>query len=382
MENSVLIIGGGVAGIGCAKTLHEAGIPFTLITKAVGGRIIESTNQAVNYGAYYITADYQHILPLVTRHRRISIFNFEFHHPAKAYSILNIRTARYLPQLLRLRHLLFEFRNHLRQLRQDALNEEQSVVLQRDPYLWKLTNQTAVEFVKEHHLTELFRDYISEVLYATDFVTLPDMQAGYMLGLAQPMITTTYEYSFDAAAVTKPFQASILLDEVTVLQRDAGDSYTITTKQHSTLQFHSVVLAVPTPTMQQLLHTTEGKGPVRAFMYHLRGTVKPGYAKRRYNVFGDTDRLCTIATQSDGTYLVYSRVPLTDFSELFSDYQLITSKVWDPAFNLVGQSLTKQDRGDNLYVAGEHNICTLEDSYITGVYAARQIIKNQLRVHS
>lgn len=374
MPSQVVIIGGGVAGLGCARTLQTAGIPFTLITKELGGRITESTNHTVNYGAYYVTADYQHILPLVQRGRRISLLNVQFHQPDQTYSMLGLRAIHYLPQLLRLRRLLRIFRKHLRQLRQDALVEEQSVLIQRDPYLWELVNQSAPDFVGEHRLTGLFQDYIEEALYATDFVSLAEVQAFDLLWLAQPLITPTYEYSFDVTPIIQPFQQSIVLDEVIKIDASAH-GYEVTTAKAETNTCRYVILAVPTMIMQQLLHTTDGKKPVSAFMYHLDGQLKTAYAKLRYNVFDDHNRLVTIAAQPDGTYLVYTRTPWQDFSELFYNYTMITQKIWDPAFNVIGPALTKQKRGQGLYVAGEHNICTLEDSYISGVYAAHQIIK-------
>lgn len=375
MNNDVVIIGGGVAGLGCARTLQNAGVPFTLITKEIGGRIIESANHAVNYGAYYVTTDYHHVAALVKRGRRISLLNFQFHHSEQAYSMFSLRAIKYLSQWLRLRHQLHIFREHLRQFRRNATTEEQSVLLQQNQYLWKLIHQPATDFVQTHQLTGLFRDYISEALSATDFVSLPELQAFDMLWLTQPLITPTYEYSFDPAKIMAPFHTSILLDEVTTVIKQ-GDQYAITTVHHGTQTYRFVVVAVATTQMQRLLHTADGKGPVNAYMYHLQGQIKPAYAKLRYNVFDDTNRLVIIAGQSDGTYLVYTRTPFTDFSELFSDYQMITAKVWNPAFNVAGSNLVKQNRGQNLYVAGEHNLCTLEDSYITGVYAAKQIIKN------
>lgn len=370
----ITIIGGGVAGLACAQTLHAAGVPFTLITEDIGGRIIENSTHLVNYGAYYITADYKHVQRLVKRRRRISIFNFAFHHPGKTYQLVGLRGLRYFPQLLRFRHQLHAFRKQLRRFRQAALTEEQSVLLQQDPYFWQLIQQTAADYIEQHQLTDLFRDFIAEALYATDFVSINQIQAFDLLWLAQPLITRTYEYSFNPTQAVQPFKDSILRDTVsTITQTSAG--YRLMTTRHHALEATMVVLAVPTPSMQKLLQTTEGKAPVSAYMYHLRGTPKPAYTNARYHVFEDAGRLCTIAKQSDGSYLVYSTVPISDFSELFSNDQLITSRVWDPAFNVVGSSLTKQKRGKGLYVAGEHNICTLEDSYITGVYAANQIIQ-------
>lgn len=379
MQQTVVIIGGGVAGLACAQTLHAARIPFTLVTEDIGGRITENSTHAINYGAYYITADYKHVQRLVKRRRRITIFNFAFHHPGQTYQLASLRGLRYLPQLLRFRHQLQVFRRHLRRFRQAALTEEQSALLQQDPYFWPLIQQSASDFIQQHKLTELFTDFIAEALYATDFVSIHRIQAFDLLWLVQPLITRTYEYSFNPTQVVRPFKHQILRDTVTAITPQSS-GYRLMTMRHHTIEASYVVLAVPTPGMQQLLHTTDGKQPVNAYMYHLRGTPRPDYTHARYHVFEDAGRLCTIAKQTDGSYLVYASQPIDDLAELFTDDQLITSRVWKPAFNVIGKSLTKQKRDNGLYVAGEHNICTLEDSYITGVYAANQIIQ-QLHSH-
>ena len=66
-----VIIGGGIAGLACARRLHDSQRPFLLITEDVGGRICTSADGAVNLGAYYVRSDYSHVNRFVDRGRRI-----------------------------------------------------------------------------------------------------------------------------------------------------------------------------------------------------------------------------------------------------------------------------------------------------------------------
>ena len=61
----------------------------------------------------------------------------------------------------------------------------------------------------------------------------------------------------------------------------------------------------------------------------------------------------------------------------FFDYpKIIAKKVWAPAGTINGHTLIESSRGNNMYLVGDFNIAGLEESYITGIYAANQIINN------
>ena len=66
-----IIVGAGIAGLACARRLHDAGRRFLVISENVGGRIQRSRDGAVNLGAYYVRADYTHVNRYVHLGRRI-----------------------------------------------------------------------------------------------------------------------------------------------------------------------------------------------------------------------------------------------------------------------------------------------------------------------
>ena len=66
-----VIVGAGIAGLACARRLHDSERSFLLITKNVGGRVRTSVDGTVNLGAYYVRDDYSHVNQFVDRGRRM-----------------------------------------------------------------------------------------------------------------------------------------------------------------------------------------------------------------------------------------------------------------------------------------------------------------------
>ena len=55
-----IIIGGGIAGLACARKLSEENMNFKLISQDIGGRITTSSNGEINYAAYVVPSYYKH----------------------------------------------------------------------------------------------------------------------------------------------------------------------------------------------------------------------------------------------------------------------------------------------------------------------------------
>ncbi|MFT4532495.1 MAG: hypothetical protein ACI9T8_000518 [Candidatus Saccharimonadales bacterium] len=84
----------------------------------------------------------------------------------------------------------------------------------------------------------------------------------------------------------------------------------------------------------------------------------------------------SIAKELDGSFLIYSRVAEPDLEEYFSEYSMIATKQWLPAFNLIVEYLLIDQRiDDSTYLAGDFNIAGMEDAYITGIFVDNQVTK-------
>ena len=70
----LIIIGGGISGLACAKNLTKHDKAFIIISKDIGGRILTSKDKTANYGAFFVCSDYHHILKHVkTKIKGVSI---------------------------------------------------------------------------------------------------------------------------------------------------------------------------------------------------------------------------------------------------------------------------------------------------------------------
>ena len=148
----IIIIGGGLAGLGCAKKLYEAGQEFKLITENIGGRVMTSPDGKVNYGAYYITQDCKNIKPYIDNLNPIRIKDFYFHKKGKPYSFFSPKIIKYLPAILKLSLDLLIFRRHFNALRKKAINSSSKKLIEKDPLLRKYYHQKADEYIKKRGL--------------------------------------------------------------------------------------------------------------------------------------------------------------------------------------------------------------------------------------
>ena len=87
MKNSyeTIIIGAGISGLACARSLQNHQKDFLVISKDIGGRIRTSEDGTANYGAFFVCSDYDNLLPFVTLQKRIRLRDFYFHEDNHSY---------------------------------------------------------------------------------------------------------------------------------------------------------------------------------------------------------------------------------------------------------------------------------------------------------
>ena len=133
-HESVVIIGGGIAGLACARRLHDEGHSFLLITENIGGRIRTSKDGTINIGAYYVTRDYGHVNEFVDRGSHIRRRSILRGSEDGSFSRSDLPLLLHPAQALRFRRLMRQFRRHYETFKQDCLSVSQAQAIRADPH--------------------------------------------------------------------------------------------------------------------------------------------------------------------------------------------------------------------------------------------------------
>ncbi|MBU0496529.1 MAG: NAD(P)-binding protein [Candidatus Thermoplasmatota archaeon] len=368
-----IIVGAGVAGIGCANQLDKKNNDFLVISKDIGGRILTSDDGIINYGAFFVCDDYTHVLPWVNRASRIRLSDFLFHEEGNTFQLYEPRLIWYAKDMIRIRRLLRQFRRLFHLFRKKVESSSQKTVLEQMPWLYELYMMNAVDFVKLHHLERGVERYLNKGLYSTTFSPVEKMNAFSFLEFLLPLITPIYTFVFQKDKVVEMLGDRFIAGEVGDIQFIDG-GYRVKTNDAMYMS-KNVVLATEIGWSSRYAGVHLMNRGVRTCMMHVRGVPKACIARKRYQMFCSPSNVQAIADNLDGTFLFYYRENPAPLHQFFKEVEVIASHVWDPAGRIDGHTLIDPDRGHGLFLVGDYNIVGLEESYITGVSAANQIIQ-------
>jgi 2-polyprenyl-6-methoxyphenol hydroxylase-like FAD-dependent oxidoreductase len=162
-----LIVGGGISGMACARTLHDAGHSFFLVMDRLGGRMFHSPDGSMNFGATYINADYHHVARFVGRGLPFSLAA-AYGHPADGPRLLlDSRNLPLFRPLVRLMLRLYQFRSALRAFRKASEHTPQNHLAPHFPLLDRYRRQPAEELIAELGLGQAYDDYFRLAFQAT-----------------------------------------------------------------------------------------------------------------------------------------------------------------------------------------------------------------------
>jgi glycine/D-amino acid oxidase-like deaminating enzyme len=375
-DHETVIIGAGIAGLACARQLHDSGRSFLLITEDVGGRVLRSTDGTVNLGAYYVRGDYSHVNQFVERGRRIRRRDTLLGDEEGVFNRGYVPLLRHPWQALRFIRSLRKFRRHYATFKQESLVKSQADAIRADPFLFELYMEDANRYVSRHRIEDIARSYLAPMTQGTGFTSVDRLTAFTMLVVMLPTIIPIYEHVFRFDALTSGFGDSLLFGSVTGIT-PTDDRYCIETGDGGTFSAANVVVATPTDVSARLLDLGSVKGPISAHMTVVRGSLLRPWSTAAFSLFPAGDPTYAIAQQSDGSILICSASEDVDFERYFSTWEIVEHHHWNPAFHLAGNVLLECERGEGLYLIGDHNVCDLEDAYITGVYAANRILRSE-----
>ncbi len=368
-----VIIGGGIAGLACARRLHDSQRPFLLVTEDVGGRICTSTDGAVNLGAYYVRSDYSHVNQFVDRGRRIKRRRILRGDVDGSFTRSDRPLLRHPAQIVRFLRLMREFRRHYESFKRDCLLVSQAEAIRADPLLWGLYHEPASRFIERHRIEDVNRSYLAPAVRATAFTPVDRLTAFTLLVGVLDFVIPTFEYRFRFDVLTDGFDHAVLLDSVTDVESNA-DHYEIRTRAGGDVAADNVVVATPVAVSARLLDLGPVKSPVSAHTFRVKGDLLQPWAAAMISLFPEGDTILGLARQADGSTLLSTAVSDPDFARIFGTWEVVDRRDWNPAFHLVGTALLECEQKPGLYLVGDHNVCDLEDAYITGVHAANRIL--------
>jgi hypothetical protein len=368
-----VIVGAGISGLACARTLIENDEDFIIISEDIGGRILKSTDGSVNYGAFFVCSDYYNLLKFVKLKSQIRLRDFCFHEKDESYIFFEPKLLKYSFQFLKVVKMLYKFRKHFRKLRKETVEISQKKAIENDAFLYDLYMQNAADFVKKQNIERGTKTYLSKGLYSTTFSIIKEMNAFSFLQFILPIITPIYRFSFEQEKMIQPFKNRILINKVTNIIYKNG-KYKIQAGKEA-YQAKNIVLATQINWSKKFAGINKVNLPVSTNMIHIKGKTTKEYSRKSYHLFSPSINTQAIANLNDGTYLFYYKDKQPNLKKYFFNPKIMESKYWNPAGTINGHNLIESNRGKNMFLIGDYNIAGLEESYITGIYAANKIIK-------
>jgi len=373
LKAETVIIGGGIAGLACARHLHGANIPFILITEHLGGRL--SLSKRGHYlGAVMFNNDYIHVKQHARKSFKSRPWNSFIWDGTKG---VNFMLRMNILKVFRLSKVFGEFRKALNQFRARAPHTCQKILMERDPLLQKLVSQSAEDFVKENgieSLTERFLGQVASAVFLCDWKQMNAFQ--FCIGIictGNGACNADWSHTIDS--LTQGYTDKIITDKVeSITETDDGQAYWIKGRERQYLA-ERLVVSVPATASSELLNIPNTAQAIDCHVFHIEGKRRSLYRPRRSMLMGSDEEIKLFFSLPDGVDVVYSANPAPNFERYYEYYTIIEHQFWQPAIQLSKEEWRSLQPKPNLFTIGDYNICGLEDSYLTGLFAANKIIE-------
>ena len=375
-----VIIGSGISGLACAKTLFDAGYTdFKVIGKRVGGRMLTSKSFTINYGASYITSEYKNVSRFIHKGDPLKLNEIYFIQGKKIANVFSWSTIPLIPKFIKMAYLINEFANRLDRLRKRALEIGQKKALLEDDVLVKYTEMSAEEFVKKHKIEKLHKVFFEPVLVSTAFTTKSN--AFYYLGVLIPIIRKVWDADFmrTVLRMTKGFPEKVKKGIVTSVKKQSNGKIIIKTNK-TKYEVDNVVIAVPHKQAHKFYPVPKTGKSIAIYVLHVIGKREEIYRKKKIIFFKTSEHDITILwRQHTGSDIIFSLIKNPDLDKYYKYHYVVKKIFWNNALAMSGPAKTwaSHKLEKNIWLASDYNICGLEDSFLTGVYTAKQILKQQ-----
>lgn len=374
--HETIIVGGGIAGMTCARMLKEEGRDVAIVTDELGGRVCYDKENGCNFGAVFFMDNYEHSRKLLKEKKALKsdLGQMMLHtSPEKEFKGNSLTMILSVPQLSKFRKFMNNtFIPEYNAYKKDCETMPVDEAFKRHPSIERYFHMKASDVIDELGVGRICDNFISKFAYACTGSKLTELNALDFLNVAQGVVIPIYDYSFDVDAFKDFLDGKVYIDRIVSVER-AGDNWRSVGESGEVYESKYLVVATPGLVTQKLLDIEEIRQPTRLLTYLVKGTPNAWISKARQHYFGDRfDIICT-SNKGDGTHLVFSNSDI-DLSKYFDEWEVIKYRDWPQALFTYGETVQKQDYDENLWVAGDLNGLGLEPAAISGVYAANRIL--------
>jgi hypothetical protein len=373
-----IIIGAGVSGLACANKLHAAGRDFLVISKDIGGRVRSSKVDArVGLGGVYINSDYFNLMPFVDIIEPFRVRDFYFFNGRKYKNFFSLGNIKFFPKTLKFILLLWRFRNRLNSMRKKAEQEELRVLIEKDQFLSEYWHMSTADFLKRYGFEELDYWFGQPTAGTNFFAASKDMNAFYYMYLFLTMVRPSYIVDMSKAAdrLSRGFESKIIIDTVTSIEKDTAGGYLVVS-ENNRFNCKNLVIAAPYFDIQSAYDVPKPSKVSSVFTYYVTGQRRMEFAHKKGVVLHpDFHDAYLLWEQKAGGDLVYAKTGDLDLNKYYRDFTVKDKVFWKTAGQIPdGSVLISQKIDKDLYLASDYNFSLMEDAFITGLYAANQII--------
>ncbi|MCD8212527.1 MAG: NAD(P)-binding protein [Campylobacter sp.] len=373
-----VIVGGGLAGIFCARKLKEAGREFMLISDNIGGRVKYVESVEMNFGGVFYFENYHHVRQLLIPGPKLiqSPKQIMLHTSKDEYfPLVSFRMLKNVCQLYKFKKFMKKFINHYEIYKKNCETMQVKDALKTDPFMNDLFYKSAPEIINELGINDVCKDLVSKFAFGCTGSKVNLLTALDYLNCVQGLVMPIYQFKFDANAVQKDI-GNVTISSVISVEKQSANDYVIKTDKDEIFRAKNVVMATPAGVTKKLLNLPKIRSASVLYAYLVKGEIKEKYSHNDLHIFSDDIPIIFISRRLNkaGEYEVFSNEEL-NFSEYFDKYEIMHQEYWGEALYTYPAIVLDQDMGDGLYMAGDHNGLGMEPAAISGIWAANEIIK-------
>ena len=367
------IIGGGISGLACARRLHELGRPMALFTRSLGGRLLGGPTGA-NLGASYATADYHHVGAFLETDPGQRLGDVATLVDGEPRSVT--RMAHSHPFLMaRLLGWVRRVRRHHNRVRRRMHQTCQRELLLGDPVISELARTPASEFVEANGLQELDRLFLGAIARSTLFVPTAELDAFLWLATLYPFVVRCWRADARSAleGISAGWRHAVHHDTISSLQHLDGALPWRLEGEQATIRATNVVISTPVAATRRFAPLLAGEArqvPVRTL--HVRGKRRPPYAGWPALFLPPPHPITVLWRGSEGLDILFD-LGRTDLGIYYEEVEVLAEHGWESGVQLPHGEWRPLNPTPGLYTVGDYNVCGLEDSFLTGLFAAQHI---------